>query len=229
MDKRQKNILIWVLTWASLLLLVLYSPFGSPDLYNNQRFYIANQGVAFNGSPLSTYGTKTLSLNNVDIKNNGKKYTNNYSGTAANALSASITNNPAKKMSINNAGSSPSINAGGAANISFVSNTAINNSANNSGVGIAGDLYTSGSKNSKNKNNSGNSPDLTSLSTNLGMLPSITNDNTSKQGGTTGLAGTTDPGGDPFGDPIPVGDGWIFLLCLAGTYAVWKFILQRKA
>lgn len=229
MDKRQKNILVWVLTWASLLLLVLYSPFGSPDLYNNQKFYIANQGVAFNGSPLSTYGSKTLSLNNVDIKNNSKKYVNNYNGTAANSLSATITANSAKKMTINNAGASSSINSGGSANISFVSNTPTNNSTNNSGAGFGGDLYSYGSKNSKNKNNSGNSPELTSLSTNLGMLPSITSDNTTKQGGTTSLAGTTDPGGDPFGDPIPIGDGWIFLLCLAGTYAVWKFILHRKA
>src|SRR5450759_1973386 len=45
----QKNILVWVLPLAGLLLVVLYSPIGSPDLYKQRKYFIENQGVNFNG------------------------------------------------------------------------------------------------------------------------------------------------------------------------------------
>ena len=227
-DKRQKNILFWVLTWAALLLVVLYSPLGSPDLYNPKQFYIGNQGVAFNGGSVATYGAKPISMNNVDIKNNNpRKYSAGGSyGSADNSLAVSNTNNPAKRMTITNA-SSTSKNA--AANVTMNFPTITNNqSGSSSPLGMGGEFYSNGGKNSK-KTNTDQVPGLTSLSTNLTMFPSITNDNsTTKQTGTTGLAGTTDPGGDPEGDPIPVGEGWIFLLCLAATYGIFKLKINRS-
>jgi len=32
-----------------------------------------------------------------------------------------------------------------------------------------------------------------------------------------------DPSGDPTGDPIPVGDGWLFMIALAIIYAFWQW------
>lgn len=40
---------------------------------------------------------------------------------------------------------------------------------------------------------------------------------------------TTDPGGDPFGPPIPVGDGWWILAGFAIAYvAVKRFLLPQR-
>ena len=47
---------------------------------------------------------------------------------------------------------------------------------------------------------------------------------TVRQGAENGTLGATDPGDDPGGNPIPVGDGWIFLLVLVSAYTVWKKI-----
>jgi hypothetical protein len=48
MKKGENTLLIWVLSWAAVLLGLLYSPLGSPDLYNNRSYFADNQGVNFN-------------------------------------------------------------------------------------------------------------------------------------------------------------------------------------
>jgi hypothetical protein len=61
-----------------------------------------------------------------------------------------------------------------------------------------------------------------SMTTDLTTLENNTADKQSV--GYTPGAGATDPGDEPIGDPIPVGDGWVFLLVLVATYAGWKRI-----
>ena len=53
MDKREHTMLILVLAAAGMLLLLLYSPWGSPDLYNNRVYFADNQGVNFESRIIS--------------------------------------------------------------------------------------------------------------------------------------------------------------------------------
>ncbi len=222
-DKRQKNILVWVLTWAGLLLAVLYSPFGSPELYGPKRFYIANQGVAFNGSTIN-YSSKIDNTSKISINNNKKKYSSDgYSGSSENSLLEFNNNGGLKKaFSNNNSGFSSRSN-----NQSYqISNMADHVSANsNANSGVGGDLYSFSGKSSKNKSNTDLSPGLVSFTSDLSLLP---NNTTSKQAVGAATDPTTDPGGDPTGDPIPVGDGWFVLFCLAAMYGFWKFKTTRN-
>ena len=61
---------------------------------------------------------------------------------------------------------------------------------------------------------------VASMSSSLTMLD---NNLSNKQGaGYTPQSGATDPGEDPIGPPIPVGDGWLILLAFLLTYVGWK-------
>ena len=216
MDKRQKKLLVWVLTWAGLLLAVLYSPFGSPELYGPKQFNISNQGVAFNNISIA-YTTK------IDIKNNRKKYNGGgYSSSPENSLFDNNNGLSRKIFNNNSSGFSSTSNN----NVVFpMSNFAQQDAASSSSSSIGGDLYSFSGKNTKNKNNSNQTVGLISITSDLSLL---SDNNTTKQTATSGLDGTTDPGGDPTGDPIPVGDGWLLLLGLAAIYGIWKFKISRK-
>ena len=229
-DKSQKNILVWVLTWAGLLLAVLYSPLGSPDLYRPKQFYIANQGVNFNGGAIAEFSNRVDNTKKIEIKNNNKKYSGGSNNNSSeNLITANNNNARSVKVVIHDSNTSTpnsSANFGrnnAASAISNNSRQVTNNSNVSSGMG--GDLYSFSVRNSKNKTTNNLSPELNSLSTELDLL---TNNTTTRQLDGTPLAGTTDPGGDPFGQPIPIGDGWIFLLCLAAMYGIWKFKVNRN-
>ncbi|MEI6754776.1 MAG: hypothetical protein WCK78_16610 [Paludibacter sp.] len=231
MDKQQKIILFWVLTWAGLLLAVLYSPLGSPDLYSTRQFYIANKSVNFNGEPIS-YTNRIDYSNKINIKNNLRE--NNSSSSSGNAEIV-VTNNyesASKRLPITNVSNSPS---------KIVSNTVnavqtpINNqeanysNSGNSGSGIGSEYYaySSGRKSNRSNNNVISESDIAALTTNLN-IPSITGNITTKQLNGTGLNDNTDPGGDPFGKPIPVGEGWIYMLVLVTAYGLWKFKIGKN-
>ena len=47
MTKKRKRILTWILVWAGMLIVVLYSPVGSPDLYSSQNYLVYYRPVAF--------------------------------------------------------------------------------------------------------------------------------------------------------------------------------------
>ena len=218
MDKRQKNILVWVLTWAGLLLAVLYSPFGSPELYGPKQFYIANQGVEYNSVSIP-YSSRIDNTSKIDIKNNKKRYIGGgYSGSSDNSLLDYNIIGGSKKFISNSSSFSSGGNNFIASPVSAYSHQE-SSSANNGG-GSGGELYSYSGRSSKNKGINNQSPGLVSLSTDLSL---ISNNTITKQTATSGLDGTTDPGGDPVGDPIPVGEGWLVLLCFAAGYGIWKF------
>ena len=114
---------------------------------------------------------------------------------------------------------SPSYSVAGSGNNEVSSrNSNSNNASGGGGMSLDGS-FAFGNKSKDNRNNQNTNGDLVALSAELGLL--VDNTNTKESAG-TGLAGNTDPGGDPFGDPIPIGDGWIILLVFAGGYALYK-------
>ncbi len=233
MDKQQKKILFWVLTWAGLLLAVLYSPLGSPDLYSSRQFYIANKSVNFNGEAI-TYANRMDNTNKIEIKNNFTKHSN-YSTNNTAEIDV-INNQESKSKQIGREGAIYSSNTGAnhiqnpisaqtSSQESNYNNT--QNAGGSSGIGNDFYAYSSGRKSNKSNNNVMSESDISALSTNLN-IPSITGNITLKQSGTSGLNDTTDPGGDPFGKPIPVGEGWIYMLVLVTAYGLWKFKIGKN-
>lgn len=203
MDKKQKNILLWVLTWAGLLLLVLYSPLGSPELYSHAKYYAPYQGVVFNGSEIQNSmqiknkrTTGTPSLNQLSVPDNGQQLKR--------VFAYSISNAP--KPSSSNSGNQVVLSQ---------DNNVVSNSNNTVDLNATYNGFVARNSKSVENQNFG----LPSLSTDLGLLA---DNNLNKQSAGTGLAGTTDPGGDPTGNPIPVGDGWVFLIALSIIYTFLK-------
>lgn len=205
MDKRRNNILIWLITWASLLLLVLYSPVGSPDMYNKGIYYSSNQGVIFEreGIPnASAYRTASKINNNISVPTNLVE-------TTVSPYSINSSLSETKRRNVN--GTPPSTTQ-------ILKNQSKGAGSSEGGFGSV----ASGVQ--KKDNNSVSNNGLSSMSTDLS---SLTNNNTFRKGA-GGLnepivyPTTTDPGSDPTGPVIPIPDGWGFLLALALAYGVLK-------
>lgn len=214
MNKKRKNILVWVFTWAGLLLAILYSPIGSPGLYKSSDNYAANQNIDFAGGSIENAkdlnfetGNDYNELNVPDYnsyESSSKLSSGNYSYAASindKTSSAGISYSSSESQSFQNLknGSSVGSAAGGS---SFISNNA-------SGVSSASSAVTM------------NSSGIATLSADLNAI----------SGSKTKAAGDPyapnqggqNPGGDP--DPktrIPVPDGWGFLLFLAASYGIIK-------
>lgn len=206
MDKRRNNILIWLTAWASLLLLVLYSPLGSPDLFKQNSYYYAstNEGRSpyeakiSNGAEFSSIGKDSRSTSVPTYSITNKNRTSGYSMNSAE--SESKNGNYAQPLP----SSTP-----------ITKDTKKSVGGNGGfGGGLAG--LGNGSNSSTNLSNSG----LISMSTDLSLAAE--NDVTKQGGGLDNPLGTTDPGGDPTGPVIPIPDGWGFLLALALAYGVIK-------
>jgi len=205
--KRQKNILIFVLTLAGLLVAILYSPIGSPTDYSSLYYYSTNPGVQFQGG-----------ITNVPKSNNSGDYADpdfslpDYQSGQKNNVSYNV---PTAGSGAENLGSAIQANS-----LTPANNTQV---AGGSGGGIA--MSTSANRSSSRANTTSQGYGFTSISSDM---TSNTNNTTTRQATLSGpSSGGTDPGGDPDGrPPIPVGDGWIFLLVLAGGYVVVKkFVL----
>ena len=205
LTKRQKGIFTWVLAWAGLLIVVLYSPLGSPGLYTSQNYYVNNQPVSVQNQPIQNISkTKSTSDNNdygLDIPDisQGTKSNNsagNYSSTNYLSQGSSYGGSMYQSYPHNINNSPGGISAGGT---SIIASTASHNSAGTSGIVMTNSLNamsTTSDLNTQNKQ-------------------AVTT-------GTTSTLGGTDPGGDPTGGPIPVGDGWGLLVLFGVVYAFVK-------
>lgn len=211
MEKRRQNIIIWFIVWASLLLVVLYSPIGSPDLYKNDVYYSNVTGQKSINFTYNRNEIKTPVLNNPSISKEEN---------------INIANNPTeskKKVDYQAAGNNNSSNEYAA--LPMIDNNSGNSknndhgSINSSENSFAG-TFASRSGSKSNPQSTFQNNGLISTSTDLSTI--IDNDMTRQGTETDNPLGTTDPGGDPFGPPIPVPDGWGFLLVLAGIYAIAK-------
>ncbi len=210
MNNKKKNILVWMFVWAGLLIAVLYSPIGSPDLYSTKGYFVGNQSVNFKDGAIENApkgGAFTDEDNNNQInvpdysssEDNSPKYAVNSYSTAASTSESTTSGsyNASQSSAYQNAsGSSSSGNMGGGGS-TFISH----NSSKSSDASSTVTMSTGG---------------ITTLSTDL------TTSNSTKQAVLSHGGHGTDPGGNPTGPPVPVGDGWIFLLLLAAGYGAWR-------
>jgi len=204
-NRRSNNILIFVLVLAGLLVAVLYSPIGSPDYYSSY-YYFENSEVKFDGG----IPNAPTAYHSVDNSNEDLTIPSNQPATTITPKYSAISS----ANSDNNFGTAAQINSGVAKQ---------SEASQGSSPGNVAMAYSSG-RSGTNSQSQSQSYGFTSISSNLN---SPINNTTTKQSVGNSLAGETDPGGDPTGPPIPVGDGWVFLLFLAGAYAIIKrFVLK---
>lgn len=203
MNNKGGKILMWILSWAILALVVIYSPIGSPDLYTTKNYFVANQGVEFKSreianSPNFNFGSDNNNEIVLPDYSSSELKSSNYAvgyypTSNANSMASSYAVQSQNYQKTNNR--SGSMGAGGA---TFISNN--------------GSSGTNGSSTTVAMNNS-----ITTLTSNLNV-----SNGTPRQNASASTNGGTDPGGDPTGPPIPVPDGWGFLLFLAAGYGIIK-------
>ena len=200
--------MIWLLTWAVLFVVVIYSPIGSPELYRQDNYIVYNQGVNFGGG----------------IANAPKMQSYQQSDGMSMTLPSYTSTTSTKTYSVNQM-ASPERTIGQA---SYRVSATVNNKINTRTTTIqnhdSAGAYTFMSSRGKRgqEYSAPQTVDVSSLSTDL----AINNDPTTTRqlvGGV--LDGGTDPVGDPTGPPIPVGDGFLVLLVMVAGYTLWK----RKA
>ena len=193
----------WFLVWAGLLIVVLYSPIGSPDLYTTKstmmdyQTFVPNKGEILN-SPKAKYSDNSNS-DESDIPNPGITMKSNYS----------IKNYPSSQFS--NTGSSYST----IQSQSYRGNNSISGSQNGGGT-----IVLAGRSSHSSAGTSG--VVMTNGITNLSTTSNISNSSTKQSVTADTPQGGTDPGGDPTGDPIPVGDGWILFMLFSSLYSILK-------
>lgn len=238
-NKRSKLLLfIWV---GGLIFIINYL---APVDYI--RFFLDDDNTSFldiffgdviytdNSVPVNTYSNSFGNLNSLPStvswssgassvssysRNNSTidaKINNHYSDYN----NVSITNQPliSEVASSQNAGF-PDLDQSGiishrSGSTASQSNLGLSNLALNGNVGsVLADLFKS-KKSSKDKE----------IATSLDNTPtefSAFSTETDFSNGPQRIGGS--PSGDPTGDPIPVGDGWLFLIVLAVIYVFWKW------
>jgi hypothetical protein len=204
--KKQKGILLGVLVWAGLLIAVLYSPIGSPNLYSSQNYYAINQGVNFENNEIPNATKVRTSTDNAD---NNDPDIPDVSGTELGATGSSVSNTPSTTSSAQGssyAAQSPALPG--------------NNSSGSAGGGGVAIIAGGGSRSSAGSSGvSMTSGGITTLSSSNLSYSSVKQ---ASKTGTLGTTGGTDPGGDPTGAPIPVGDGWGLFVLFGCCYAAFK-------
>ena len=204
MTKKGGKILLWILSWAILALVIVYSPIGSPDLYTGNKYIVYNQGVNFSGgianAPKSHNYTEQSEMPDLGIPTYNPEQ-KSYTVNSPVISTSKINNRTNYSVSTPATGRTGTTSGGGAgasgiATFGFSRSTQTNSTTNN---GVGSISMTS---------------DLTTV-----QDPTVT----TRQGASAGaLDGGTDPGGDPTGPPIPVGDGYWLLMLMAVGYAYWK-------
>lgn len=210
MTRKGKSIVFWIITWAFLLLLVLYSPIGSPDLYRSEEIYVASQGVQFD----------TKSIKNTPRFNNS---TDNNTNT----FNVAVDNSETQKMSGYSYKSSDSKNYSDNLQSSSIQQSPYSTDYRSAEAGansFMGDQsYLSMRSGARSVYVA---PKLSNVTVSSNLL--INQTNSAPMLATNDATGGTDPGGDP-NNPIPVGDGWVILIVLGITYIVFKqrFFLKK--
>lgn len=207
MDKKRKNILVWILAWAGLLVAVLYSPVGSPDLYVAARYSSHLRGGMYGAAKISDVPTLKTNVTGGSGATGNQAYSTGFRGQ--NQYSVSGNNFDAKF----NSGST-----------GFFSNSGIQNARDKTST-VGSSWITISSFGSRGSNNStvAQNTGVVSMSTDMSMFEDYS---TTKQSVGAGGDGGTDPGGDPTGPVIPVGDGWIIMLALVSGYTIWKKFIR---
>jgi len=207
MEKKEKIIAI-IFTWASLFMVVLYSPIVSPDLYSTDNDFVINQSVEFQNGKI-----KNAPRSSHDYANNSQSSpfeTNESEKSYFHNIVIRSGLNDTKQEATDGSMSYPIGNYQNRGTKSAIDEVDIRNSAtwmsskisvlaeNNGPVSIAGTQTLFGDvKNDRQK---------------IDYNPN---------------SGASDPGDEPIGNPIPVGDGWLYMLFLALGYAIWKRLVPK--
>lgn len=206
-DKKRKNTLVWALAWAGLLVAVLYSPVGSPGLYvSTNNYVVSSRGGAIAGAKISDVPTLKGNLKS----NSGAIGGQDYGAGVGTQNGYSVNGNAFDSRS----------NSGNLSGFAYGSANNQNAREKTSGIG-GGSLMVFTTAKGQNSNNStiAQNTGVISMSTDMSMFDDYS---TNKQSVGAAGDGGTDPGGDPTGPVIPVGDGWIILMVLVSAYTVWK-------
>ena len=197
----------WSLGLAGLLIAVLYSPVGSPDLYAS-----------------TDYNSKSLNFAP-------------YNATIANAPKMhAVSVNAQDELNIPELSSLPTSNRGieitgsknNQSNGSFIRTArfASFRNSNTTSNGMAGSPLLAGGR---SRTAAGTSAiimtnGITTLSMSSDLGNNITRQNATDQ--TTTTDDLTGPGDPPTGDPIPAGDGWGLLVLFGVGYAIYKKLFR---
>lgn len=200
-----------MLVWAGLLIVVLYSPIGSPDLYSSSGYSIINQTVSTDkntilNAPKRNFESDSYS-NDAEFPDLGSALKSNYATGSVQSgnVGSQGSSYPIQTQSYQTNNSSSAVNSG-LGGSSFLASGGSHGSAASSGISMTTGLSTRYLTTDLNNN-------------------SITRQNSIAY---TADTGGTDPGGDPTGDPIPVGDGWGILFLFGGIYAFIKVLYKGK-
>lgn len=198
MGKRNRNIIIWALTWAVLFLVVAYSPIGRPDLYVGTSYYVSNQGVSFKGGITNAPTSKSYTQSeDADIETPAYTPIESSNGEYAGNASRFNSQNSAGGAILGNKSANYSQSSTGNAALSFGSSR----------------QQAQGTATAQNG-------DVSSLSSDLTLNSTATTRQSVQVVGAN--KGGPKPGGDPSGPPIPIGDGTWLLLLMSCAFAIWK-------
>lgn len=244
MRKNEQTLLIWILTFAVSIVLVLYSPVGSPEMYNHKQYIAMNQGVSFSGKiqnapksiksrqeSKSELSSLTKEVEVADYKlSTGEEGDVKIEAADPTVGEAIPTYNNKSKSRTNYAvansdGSSNKNNATYAVNHTISNH--IEKASSQGGGGAGGGLPNYSTNRGSNNNNGPQNTGFTAMSIDLSVFSDSTSNR--QQAGYDILQGGTDPGGNPTEEPIPVGEGWWILLTLATLYAVFTKLRIVKA
>lgn len=186
---------------------MLYTPYGSPEIYK-PRYMESYQGVRFDENRI---------MNAPDYKKNGgNRNERNYNVQIANDYPvSSVPSVPGNSYRERPVFDSPD-------------NYTPNQLNQRGGYSQVNEIASvNGARTDSRYAPSSMSGGLLSQA---GEMTKAGDNNITRQGsGNTGDPNsTTDPGGDPLGDPIPVGDGWVFLMIVAAIYIFFKRLVFTK-
>lgn len=196
------KLLMWIMSWAILLLIVAYSPIGSPDLYIKGDIVIQNQGINFSSG----------------IEN--ASHVRRIQQTEEPDLALPVYTPKPKIYEVNQGVKAfkTTSQTSYAVTTTAYNRTVTMRSGNEAGTG--GGFTFLGSRNAAQAKITQQMNDITSISTDLAQA---SEPNSNRLFATMDVnGGVTDPGDDPVDPPIPVGDGQLFLLLLAVGYASLK-------
>ena len=202
MDKARKEIAILSLVLVGLLVVLLYSPVGSPEYYYPSTFISVNQNVGFN--------------NNIP---NAPKFNHTFQSSedalliSTNRSSLDIESKYSFTRAVDNVGLDYTGQSNSSNRLNNNQTTQVE-SANGFAFGFSSGRGSSGAGSS--------TQNVGFIATSIDLASASSTSNKQASPYSPG-GGGTDPGADPdHHQPIPITDGWIFLLFLACGYIVIK-------
>lgn len=215
MEKKYQIIYIWsFLIISGIILLILYTPIGG-DLhyaaYREQGRYAVAPGVNYS-SQVGGFSGGSSSGGSYNYSPSVSAYTSpNYKAVSAANYSTST-----------NFGSSASYSAGGG--LALPNKTISSGGGSSSGTGM---MAVGGGRQQSSNEVSSTFSGGGSMGGSLFSTTTIA-DGGVMQRGTTGEDDPLDPGGDPLGEPLPLGDEFGILLLLSSIFAIYKWIRIPK-